>query len=172
MPLKKPNQDGFSLLEVLIAVVVVSVGFLATARMQVEGMRSSQSAYFTAQATSIMRDMADRMRANPVGVADGNYRNIETIAGQTLWPACMNAEAECTSTEIAQADRSSMNRFFYPGPGEENGFRPALPSSANITAKAAIDYEAGTNTHTIRVSWSERVDGDDTEQVISMKVFP
>jgi len=114
MPIKKRNQSGFSLLEVLLAVVVISIGFLATARMQVEGLRSSQGAYFTSQATFMMRDIADRMRANPVGVANGYYRDFETAEGLTLWPACMTAQTECSVEEIYQADVSSINRFLYP----------------------------------------------------------
>ena len=172
MPIRKPNQRGFSLLEVLIAVVVISIGFLATARMQVGGLRSSQNAYFTSQATFMMRDIADRMRANPIGVANGYYRNIETIEGFTLWPNCMNAQTECSPAEIAQADISSINRYLYPGPGEQDGFRPMLPSSDNIKARGAVDYDTGTNIHTISVSWSESIGGTDTKQTLSMQVFP
>lgn len=171
MSIRKPNQKGFSLLEVLIAVVVVSVGFLATARMQVEGLRSSQNAYFLSQATLMMRDMADRMRANPEGIANGNYRNIATAEGNTLWPGCMEAETVCTAIEISQTDLASWNRYLHPGPNSVN-FRPSLPSSDGIEARGVVSYEAGTNTYTVSVFWSEAIEGTDTEQVISMKVFP
>lgn len=171
MPLKKFNQDGFSLLEVLIAVVVVSVGFLATARMQIEGLRSSQSAYYSSQATFMMRDVADRMRANPEGIALGYYKTIETGEGENIWPACMNNETECSAAEIAQADKASMNRYLYPPPNAV-GFRPALPSSDDIPAKGTVSFDASNDTYTISVFWSERVRNTDTEQAISMKVFP
>jgi len=151
MPLKKINQQGFSLLEVLIAVVVVSIGFLATARMQVEGLRSSQSAYFSSQATLMMRDMADRMRANSNGVTDGHYRNVET-SNSTAWPGCIASESYAPPNAVE--------------------FRPTLPSSANIEAKGTVTYDAGANTYTVTVSWSERIEAIDTEQVISMQVFP
>ena len=44
------HQSGVGLLEVLIALIILSFGFLATARMQVEGMRYSQGAYNLSQA--------------------------------------------------------------------------------------------------------------------------
>jgi len=170
MPLKKINQQGFSLLEVLIAVVVVSIGFLATARMQVEGLRSSQSAYFSSQATLMMRDMADRMRANSNGVTDGHYRNVET-SNSTAWPGCIASESECTAEDVAKADLASWSRYLYAPPNAVE-FRPTLPSSANIEAKGTVTYDAGANTYTVTVSWSERIEAIDTEQVISMQVFP
>ena len=176
MPLNKANQRGFSLLEVLIAVVVVSVGFLATARMQIEGLRSSQNAYFLSQATFMMRDMADRMRANPEGISNGDYRGIETST-TTTWPACMTSQTECSATDIATADLASWSRYLHVAPNSV-GFIPTLPSSDSIPAKGTVSFDIGDvddindDTYTISVFWSERIGTADAEQSLSMKVFP
>ncbi|MFK7892804.1 MAG: type IV pilus modification protein PilV [Granulosicoccus sp.] len=67
------NERGIGLIEILIAVVVISIGFLATARMQVDSMRLSQSAYFQTQAAFLASEMIDRMRSNLPGVTSGFY---------------------------------------------------------------------------------------------------
>jgi len=71
------QQRGIGFIEILITIALLSIGFLALARMQVEGMRFSQSAYFQSQAYFLASDMINRMRTNTDGVRDGHYDNIE-----------------------------------------------------------------------------------------------
>jgi type IV pilus assembly protein PilV len=61
----QPNSRGFTLLEILIAMVVLSIGMLGVAALQGIGMRSNHGAYLTSQASLLAYDMADRIRANP-----------------------------------------------------------------------------------------------------------
>lgn len=76
---------GFTLLEVLIALVVLSIGLLGIAALQGVGLRSSQGAYLTSQATLLAYDMADRIRANPqpVDVYDFNTTGVDCAALRT-----------------------------------------------------------------------------------------
>lgn len=67
------KQQGFTLLEVLIALLVLSIGLLGLAALQTTGLRSNQMATMRTLATQIAYDMTDRMRANPGGVAAGQY---------------------------------------------------------------------------------------------------
>ena len=62
------RQQGFSLLEVLIAELVLAVGVLGAALVQAHALRYSASAADQTQATFIAYDMLDRMRANPAGL--------------------------------------------------------------------------------------------------------
>ena len=55
---------GFSLIEVLVSIVVLSIGLLGLAALQVSGLRVGQSSFYRAQAAQFAADMADRMRAN------------------------------------------------------------------------------------------------------------
>lgn len=59
------RQSGVSLLEVLIAVLVLAVGVLGAVLLQTNALRYSASAAAHTQATFIAYDMLDRMRANP-----------------------------------------------------------------------------------------------------------
>lgn len=57
-------QRGFTLLEVLIALVVLSIGLLSLAGLQATGLRNNHSAYLRSQATLLAYDAIDRIRAN------------------------------------------------------------------------------------------------------------
>lgn len=58
------RQHGATLIEVLIAVVVLSIGLLGLAGLQATSVKSNHSAYQRSQATMLAYDLADRMRAN------------------------------------------------------------------------------------------------------------
>ncbi|WP_290652055.1 type IV pilus modification protein PilV, partial [Aquisalimonas sp.] len=68
-----PRQQGYSLLEILIAVLVLSIGLLGLAGLQTTSLQSNQSAAQVSQATFLAQDMFDRMRANSEEARNGNY---------------------------------------------------------------------------------------------------
>ncbi len=63
------HMSGFSLLEVMVAVAVLSTALLGLAFLQVLGLRSGNSAYHRSQATVLAYDMGERMRASPADAA-------------------------------------------------------------------------------------------------------
>jgi type IV pilus assembly protein PilV len=64
---------GVTLIEVLIALVVFSIGLLGLAGLQTFSLRFNTSAYYRTQATALAYGLADRMRANRQGALDGLY---------------------------------------------------------------------------------------------------
>ena len=167
---KLKNQRGVGLLEVLIAVVVLSVGFLAAAKMQVQGMQYSQAAYFLSQATFMVRDMTDRMRANRDGVLAGHYNNFTTNAGAT-GPGCFNTATKCTPQDIAQHDVHAWSQYLYAPPNAVD-FKPVLPSTDAITARGQIAYDAITDVYTISVFWADKTDVGIEERELSVRLTP
>lgn len=173
MPITRHTQSGFSLIEVLIAVVVISVGFLATARMQIESLRGSQGAYFHSQANFMVREMTDRIRANPDGVSNGHYNNMVTSAGAANnTPSCFNAETLCSNQQIAQADLAAWSKHLHPGGQGANNFVPLLPSGDSIKAKGSVNLDGATGVFTVSVTWNQSVLGKDEEQEMSVQVYP
>ena len=63
-------QRGFTLLEVLIAIVIFSIGLMGIAGLQASGMRYTQDSQLRTIAIAQAETMADRMRADPVGVSN------------------------------------------------------------------------------------------------------
>lgn len=58
------KEAGATLIEVLVAMVVLAIGLLGLAGLQATSVQSNHSAYYRSQATILASDLADRMRAN------------------------------------------------------------------------------------------------------------
>lgn len=105
-PIFKRQQHGFSLLEVLIALAVLSVGLLGLAALQTVGLRMGHDSYQRTQATMLAYDMADRMRANPVAVAAGTYNGVTELTSNGTTD-CVTTT--CTPTDLANYDIRSWH---------------------------------------------------------------
>ncbi|NWG87303.1 MAG: type IV pilus modification protein PilV [Hydrogenophilaceae bacterium] len=82
-----PGQAGFSLLEVLVALVVMSLGLLGLAALQATGLKNNYSAYTRSQAALYAYDMIDRLRADRQAALTGSYNLLLSAAapsGSTL----------------------------------------------------------------------------------------
>ncbi|RLA45095.1 MAG: type IV pilus modification protein PilV [Gammaproteobacteria bacterium] len=95
--MKQKSNKGFTLLEVLIAVLVLSIGLLGLAGLQLTGLRNNHSANLRGQATQFAYDMVDQVRANPVGLAAASYNSPTSASTAT----CLTTEG-CTPAQLAQ----------------------------------------------------------------------
>lgn len=106
------RAQGFSMLEVMIAVLVVSLGLLGLAGLQTVGLRNNTSASQRTVATMLAYEMADRMRANLASVLSGDYNyptySTTNAAGQTT-AACLTTTG-CSSTQLALEDLYQWNQ--------------------------------------------------------------
>ena len=96
------KQQGISLLEVLISVVVLAIGMLGIAALQANAIRYNQSAQLRAVAITQIGNMADRMLANSAGINSGAYDGITGIPSN---PSC----SVCSSGQVAQRDAFEWN---------------------------------------------------------------
>jgi type IV pilus assembly protein PilV len=69
----RKKQRGFTLLEVLVALIVLSVGLLGLTGLQANSLRNNHGAFLRSQATVAINDIMDRMRANRAEAKDGGY---------------------------------------------------------------------------------------------------
>jgi len=96
------NQaNGFTLIEVLIALVVLSLGILGVAGLQVKAQQFNRSAYLNTQATIIAHDMMERMRANPAALTAStpSYHLPNADKHDTCYTL-----AGCSAQEMAEND--------------------------------------------------------------------
>lgn len=71
-----PNRkkaSGYTLIEVLIAVLILSIGLLSLAFTQANSMRYTHSAYLRSQATLLSGDILDSIRTNRMNAESGAY---------------------------------------------------------------------------------------------------
>lgn len=92
------KQSGFTLIETLVAMVVLAVGMLGVAALYIEGLRSGQASVSRTTAVNLAADMADRIRANPTVPA--SYAG----GGPGVNNNCVNGPAACTPAQVAAED--------------------------------------------------------------------
>jgi len=100
---KFKNNRGFTLVEVLVAVVILSIGLLAVAGLQTNSMRSSNNALYRSQAVLCAEDILDRMRANVDLARNGAYDIALAVAAPTA-PFNDLAEEDLAEWKTALAD--------------------------------------------------------------------
>lgn len=93
-------QAGATLIEVLITVLVLSVGLLGLGATQMLSLKNGNNAQQAYYATMVAYDIAERMRANPVGVSAGNYNAADVDQDRTE----QSCAAVCTSAQLANMD--------------------------------------------------------------------
>ena len=109
-------EMGVTLVEALITLLVMSVGLLGIAALQVVGTQENASGLRHSQAIWLAYDMADRIRANLVGVEGNAYDNIDTSTLPAS-PATCGAGAICSPQEIAAMDSSVWGLALHRLPG-------------------------------------------------------
>ena len=98
------RQQGFTLLEVLVALLIVSIGLLVLAALMSTSLKNNQGASQRSQATWLAYDVLDRMRANPIVAAtanNGGY-NINYGASPSV-PGVAGTDLTAWKAELAAA---------------------------------------------------------------------
>lgn len=100
------RQAGFTLLEVLIAVVVLAVGLLGLAKLQTTGLRQAHSSNLRTQATLLAYDITDRIRTNRQAYIDAGGQYVDPPVGvssmQCAWED--STVDDCSPEEMARFD--------------------------------------------------------------------
>lgn len=103
MSMNHARQRGVSMIEVLVTVVILAIGLLGIAGLQVASVRNTQVAAQRSIATQQAYDIAERIRANLSGATAGAYDALN--AGIPGNPGC----APCTAAQQAVVDHWAWN---------------------------------------------------------------
>lgn len=141
------------MLEVLIAIVILSFGLLGLAGLQLVSLSGNQSANIRSTATTLAYDMVDRMKANMVAVAAGNYNNIAGADNQCQavhYDDVHATPANCTPAQLAQDDVFDWGRTVAG----------TLPSGTATVCRDSTPNTAACDgagrSYAIRVSWMDK----------------
>ncbi|MFL6621709.1 MAG: type IV pilus modification protein PilV [Sulfurifustis sp.] len=141
----KPNTNnnrgyqGFSLIEVLVTLVVLSIGLLGLAMLQLESLKHNTDAYFRTQATMLAYEIIDRMRANGDAARNGSY-----VA------AAAPADEDCGDLGGTGCD-SQARLANYDLSVWYNKLAAALPADATPSSITQVG-----NQITVTIRWKER----------------
>jgi len=152
------KSKGFSLVEVLIALVIMSIGMLGIAGLYVHSMQAGRTSMLRHHAVNLAGDIADRIRANPTAgaayeAADGENKN------------CVASTATCNVADMAAHDILLWQ-------AQASDF---LPVMADGTEQVVIVFNAGTlpPSYDITVRWDEPTpDGNVPQYAITIPVNP
>lgn len=173
MPSLKPgcgrSQGGFTLLEILVAIVVLSIGLLGLAGLQAVSLNNNQTAYYRSIASQQAYDMADRMRANLAGVVANDYDNL--TATMPTNPACISTGTSgCTTLEdVATTDQFQwLTSTAALLPGGAGTVRCAIGPAATCVTNTANSNR----TFDITVTWTEKTPAGSATQSFVTRFAP
>lgn len=93
-------QSGVTLLEILVTVVILSLGLLGLAGLQITGLQNNRDAYNSAVAAQTLEDISERIRVDTAGMRAANYNNIDLSADAT------DCDDDGEGTDVAALFRS------------------------------------------------------------------
>jgi len=147
---RKRHQRGFSLIEVLVAVLIVAVGILGVAGLQVVSLQQNRSALIRAEALQLGNDILDRMRANPL-------TSYAPVGVDDAPPSAKNCvTSSCNRDEMAEYDIAQWKCSINSSDADDVpydvctsfGIAGSLPNGA-----ASITKSGGV--HEVKIEWSD-----------------
>jgi len=143
------RHGGFTIVEALVALVVLSIGMLGIASLYVTSLKANRNALIRSQAVNLVNDMADRIRANPR--ARGAY-DMAAYGGAPAKHSCV-VTSNCVAADLAEDDLAWwLASVTSPATGL---------TGANVTGNVVYAAAAATglpDTYTITTQWTDAGD--------------
>jgi type IV pilus assembly protein PilV len=139
---------GFTLVEVLIALIILSVGMLGIAGLYVHSMQAGRTSLFRHHAVTLAGDVADRIRANPRAAASYGLAGANNN--------CVNGGVDCTPAQMAANDIDLWDQ-------------QASDTLPNGTVTVVFDNAILPPTYQITIAWDEP--GENMTYIITIPVL-
>ncbi len=145
------RNRGMTLVESLVALVVLSVGMLGVAGLMLTGISSNRSALYRTQAVNLASDMAERIRAN--ASARVAYDSLAYGGAPALRDCAPTADGGGSNCTVAQLAEDDLARWL-------ESIRTALPAFRGEPAQGNVQvitagFVGQPDTYRINVSWQE-----------------
>ena len=149
------RQKGLSLIEVMITLAVFSFGVLALATLMASGLKYNTSALHRSYATSQAYDMADRMRANHLGL---DYYLIDPSPR----PNCVSFVSECESTKCTPEAMALYDARQW------NNYNACLLPQGSGT----VSLNSASGIYAITITWNDERDSDTPDDSFIVEFQP
>jgi type IV pilus assembly protein PilV len=139
------DQKGMTLIEVLVTLILVSVGLLGVAALQLASLRNNEESYMRSQASVLAADILDRMRANSIAFRAGDYDvSFSTPEEETA------EEAPAEETEESEGEEEATDS------AASRDIAAWQTELARLLPNGTGQIESDGNIATITIRWSER----------------
>lgn len=143
---KVAKQQGMTLIEVLISLVIFAIGMLGIANMLMLSSKANSSSYSKQQAIQCVYDIFDKMRANSQAAIDGNYNvsNINTSGTPTIpgAPSTLCTSSACTPAQLAAFDTWQwMSTDLTKLPSGSGSITTAPAASGNTVVTVTVQWD-------------------------------
>jgi type IV pilus assembly protein PilV len=150
----RSRQAGFTLIEVMVALIVLVLGVLGAAAMTLNSLRDNKQSGLRSQATALAYEMGDLMRANPTFEA--------TFTGTPPSPTAVTSSCYttgCAPSDMATSDYAQwvakLTSTTAPVYGLPNATWKICRDAANLTSMTACDNLA-TSPLMVKLKWDEK----------------
>jgi len=151
---RRSAQGGFTLIEVLVSALILSLGLVGVAGLQALSLRNNQSAYMRSQASALAYDLADRMRTNVAGADAGFY-----APAQAALHASCSTPTGCTPQQSAQNDLAEWNAALAANLPLGNGFVCIDSTPHDGSGVAAPQCDGVGPRFSVKIWWDDDRDG-------------
>ncbi|MGE0386736.1 MAG: type IV pilus modification protein PilV [Gammaproteobacteria bacterium] len=150
------SERGFTLLEALVALLVLAVGLLGLAGLQIQGLRFNTDAYVRSQATMLAYDIMERMRMRRFNTPN-DATGVQAMTDYTD----EDPGGACDLTSAATADELTC---------WHDQVRTNLPGGTGTIVRTADGGTAGDprdDTFQVRLTWTDRSAVDEDDDTVS-----
>jgi type IV pilus assembly protein PilV len=145
------RTQGVGMVEVLVALVVLSIGMLGTASLYVAALQAKTTALSRMQAVNLASDLADRIRANRKA---GNGYALTTAQTWSSAPAPNCVEGAAAAVACTAAQMANMDLYLW-----SNSVTETLPGSAERSVAVTAPTATTAGIYVITLNWTEASSG-------------
>jgi len=143
------RPKGYSLIEVLVAVLVLAIGLISVVHLQMTSKRSNFEAVQRASAAALVQDILERMRANPDELAVYTNAGAGRALTGTTMPS-VTCSTGCTATQLASADLFQWEQAIS-GVAELNG--GVNTGGLTLPTACISGPNGGSGVYTVALAW-------------------
>lgn len=158
------RNAGFTMIEILIAVLVLGIGLLGVAGLQSVALGMNHGSYVRSQASVLAGDIADRMRANQRAVENGGY----DMGGGATASQVSNCETTtgCNTAEMANHDLFEWDRLLGSTLPNGDGV-VCIDGTPADGAPGGPACDGSGDNYAIKIWWYDR-EGEDLERFVTV----
>jgi type IV pilus assembly protein PilV len=139
---RRAHIKGATMVEAMVALVVLSVGMLGIASLYVTSLQAGRTALVRTQAVTQVNDMIDRIRAN--ALARDAYDLSKSNGGKPTSQGCIAGDTNCSYQELAQDDLATWIA----------ATKEAVPGTTGLDVKVKLAAATGRpDQYLVRVEW-------------------